>query len=157
MSILRRKIDLTIGMWNDAPDLVGWPNGVAGIQMCAEAGDSEGLAQILDVFADLAEAVLISMTGRVRYMLGLPLTYDAMRFTSHDVAELSVASGFFFLPRAAIPFLYDGLRIPWCNANNEYTEAARVRGAATNRETTRRMHDGGHVYPLCEVVDMINT
>ena len=124
MSILRRKIDLTIGMWNDAPDLVGWPNGVAGIQMCAEAGDNEGLANILDVFADLAEAVLMSTMGRVRYMLGLPLTYDAMRFTSHDVTGLSVTKGFFFLPRTAIPFLYDVLRIPWRNANDEYAEAA---------------------------------
>jgi hypothetical protein len=136
VSILKRKIDLTIGIWSDAPDIVEWPNGVAGIQMCAEAGRNEGLANRLDVFANLAEVVLISMTGRVRYKLGLPLMYDAIRFTSHDVTGLSVAKGCFFLPRTAIPFLYDVLRIPWCNANNEYTEAAIVRGAATNRDIT---------------------
>jgi hypothetical protein len=109
----------------------------------------------LDVFANLAEAVLISMTGRVRYMLELPLTCDAMRFTSHDVTGLSVAKGFFFLPWTAIPFLYEVLRIPWRNANNEYAEAAIVRGAATNRDIARRMRAGGWVYPLREVVDMI--
>jgi hypothetical protein len=70
-SILKRKIDLTIGIWSDTPDLVEWPNGVAEIQMCAEAGDYEGLANILDVLTNLAEAVLISMTRRVRHMLGL--------------------------------------------------------------------------------------
>jgi hypothetical protein len=155
--LLRRTIGLTMGVWNDTPDLVGWPSGVAGVQKCTLTGDNVGLANLLEAYADLAEAVLTSVMGRVHYMLGLPFTCDAMRFTSHNVTGLSVAKGFFFAPRTAIPFLFDVLRIPWGSANNGCTEALIVRNAATNRATIEKMRDGGHVYSLCEVLDMIRT
>jgi hypothetical protein len=155
--LLRRLIDLTMGVWGDTPDLVGWPSGVVGIQKFSVAGDNVGLANLLEAFADLAVAVLASAMGRVRYMLGLSLTCDAMRLTSHNVTGLSVTKDFFFAPRTAIPFLFDILRIPWNSANNESTDALIVKNAATNMGAIKKMREGRRKMSLCEVLDMMRT
>jgi hypothetical protein len=42
-----------------------------------------------------------------------------------------------------MPFLFDVLGIPWCDANNEYTDAAIIRGAARNRDIIRRLKTRG--------------
>jgi hypothetical protein len=143
---------------------VEWPNGVAGIQMCANTGDYIGLARILEAFANLAENTLKTTMGRVRYLLGLPLTRDAMRFTTHGVTGFSATRGFFSLPQSAIPFLFDVLEVPWCNANNERTEKAIIRGAARNRNIIRTLTEKGwgqHYasprLPVREIVDMLKT
>jgi hypothetical protein len=107
--------------------------------MCANTGDHVGLANILETFADLAETTLENTMGRLRCLLGMPLTHDAMRFTTHDVVGLSATRGFFCLPRSAIPFLCDVLGIPRCDANNECTDTAIIRGAARNRGIIRRL------------------
>jgi hypothetical protein len=101
----------------------------------------------------------------------MPLTHDTMRFATHDVAGFSATRGFFSLPQSAIPFLFDVLGVPWCNANNEYTDTAIVRGAARNRDiiTTLEakelgprnasplLRGGEWVSPLREVVDLMKT
>jgi hypothetical protein len=171
LAILKKKMNLTTGMWNKVEEIVEWPNGVAGIQMRANTGDYIGLARVLGAFANLAENTLKTTMGRVRYLLGLPLTRDAMRFTTHGVAGFSATRGFFSLPQSAIPFLFDVLGVPWYNANNEYTEKAIIRGAARNRNIIRtleekgwgphyaspQLREGEWFFPLREIVDVMKT
>ena len=120
-------MNLTTGICNDIEEIVEWPDGVAGILLCINKGDCADLIRILEAFANFAENTLKTPMGRVRYLLGLPLTCDTMRFTTHDVAGLSATRGYFFPPQLAIPFLFDIIGVPWRNANNEYSESHRSR------------------------------
>jgi hypothetical protein len=71
LAVLEKMMNLTTGMWDNVEEIVEWPNGVAGILMCANTRDYVGLAQILEAFANIAENTLKTTTGRVRYSLGL--------------------------------------------------------------------------------------
>jgi hypothetical protein len=89
LAISKKKINLTTGIWINVEEIDEWPNGVACIQMCANTGGHVGLANILEAFTDLAENTLETTMGRVRCLLGMPLTRDTMRFTTHDVTGFS--------------------------------------------------------------------
>jgi hypothetical protein len=141
-TVLKKKMNLTTGIWNNVEEIVEGPDGVAGILLCINKEDCTNLMQILEAFANFAESTLKTTMGRVRYLLGLPLTCDTMRFTTHDVAGLSATKGFFFPPQLAIPFLFDIIGVPWRNANNEYTEKAIAQGCNRNRDIIRILTRG---------------
>jgi hypothetical protein len=92
-TVLKKKMNLTTGVWNDVDEIVEWPDGVAGILSCINKGGCANLIQILEAFANFAENTLKTPMGRVRYLLGLPLTYDTMRSTTRDVQGLSATGG----------------------------------------------------------------
>jgi hypothetical protein len=155
-------MNLTTGVWNDVEEIVEWPDGVAGILTCINKGDCANLIRRLEAFANFAGNTLKTPMGRVRYLLGLPLTYNAMGFTTHDVAGLSATRGYFFPPQLAIPFLFDIIGVPWCNANNEYAEKAIAQGCNRNRKIVRMLtkYEGGQdATPnlLREAMDLLKT
>jgi hypothetical protein len=140
--LVRKTINFTLGVWGDTPTVVGWPHGVLKIQKSALGGDHLGLADLIEVFAELAVAVLKSTMGRIRYLMGLPLTKNTMRHTSLNVTGSFLTKEFFFIPLTSIPFLLDILRIPWEGANNEFTNALIDKNAATNMKMVKNLRDG---------------
>jgi hypothetical protein len=155
-------MSLTTGIWNNVEEIVEWPNGVVGILMCINTGDYTNLAQILEAFTNFAETALKTTMGRARYLLGLPLTYVTMRFTTHGVTGLSATRGFFSPPQSAIPFLFDIIGVPWHNANNEHTEKAIAQGCNRNRNiismlTKKARGQNPTPQSLQEIVDLMKT
>jgi hypothetical protein len=155
--LAQEKSNFTHGVWNDIGALSKWPWGNLCLHRSALGGDDVEIADLLEAIAKIAEKVLQSPMGRIRYLLGLPLTEDTQRLVSTSIAGSFLARGYFFLPLLAMPYLPHVLRVLSGDMNDDNADAKLAAGVACNLELVRRIRkSAGNKYDIERMIDIFN-
>jgi hypothetical protein len=136
---VKESISFTHGVWGDVSTLPGWPWGNLAVNRSVIINDYAETADLLEALAMIAELVLQSNVGRVRYLLGAPLAKDTRRLVAAGIAGTFVAHGYFFIPLLAMPYLPRILRVLSSDMNDADAAAKLAAGVKSHMDLVRRI------------------